>query len=227
MEGMLRLGRMPAKALYLNGPEAWDGRVWIYVGLAILFQAALGLAGILVMRKILPQADAHLRWPPGRSLAGLALVIGLGMGVVMLAADYGPQFLGYVPFEAPYPVNPVDSAGWIGAMAITGLAEETIFRGLLVGMLVVFVPGRIRVGAVDLPIAGVIVALQFCLAHWRSFIVDPFYMALAQQTYAFVWGLIYVWLMERSRSLVAPIIAHGVGNASEVGLVMLATIFLF
>ena len=38
--------------------------------------------------------------------------------------------------------------------------------------------------------------------------------------YAFIWGLTYVWLMERSKSLVAPIVAHGVGNFVEVAAVM-------
>jgi membrane protease YdiL (CAAX protease family) len=111
-------------------------------------------------------------------------------------------------------------------MLITGLAEETLFRGVLVGMLVVLVPGRLRIGRLDLPVAAYLVALMFGLAHWQSFTVNPLYMAAAQQVYAFAWGIIYVWLMERSRSLVAPIIAHGLSDAVEVGLVMAMTIAL-
>lgn len=224
MEGMLRLGRVPAKWLYLHGPASWEDRAWIYVGLAILFQAVLGLIGIAVMRKVLPKADAHLRWPPGRSFAGVAFAIGAGMGLVMLVADYWPQWLAAQPFDSPYPTNPIDSTGWLASMAITGLAEETIFRGLLVGGLALFVTGRVRAGHFEIPLAGVVVALLFCLAHWQTFIVDPLHMAIAQQSYAFLWGLIYVWLMERSQSLLAPIIAHGTGNAVEVGLVMLASL---
>ena len=49
----------------------------------------------------------------------------------------------------------------------------------------------------------------------------PLHLAIAHQLYAFVWALIYTWLMERSDSLLAPIIAHGVSNAVEVGLVMM------
>lgn len=224
MEGMLRLGRAPAKWLYQHGPASWDDRVWIYVGLAILFQAIVGLIGIAVMKKVLPKADAHLRWPPDRTLAGLAFATGVGMGLIMLIADYWPQLLAGQPLDTSYATNPVDAAGWLVSMAITGLAEETIFRGLLVGGLALFVTGRVRAGGFDVPLAGVVVALLFCLAHWRTFIADPLHMAVAQQSYAFVWGLIYVWLMERSRSLLAPIIAHGTGNALEVGLVMLATV---
>src|SRR3546814_15516392 len=74
--------------------------------------------------------------------------------------------------------------------------------------------------ALDLPVAAYLVALMFGLAHWKSFTVDPFYQAMAQQIYAFAWGLIYVWLMERSRSLFAPIVAHGMGNFTEVAIVI-------
>jgi hypothetical protein len=105
-------------------------------------------------------------------------------------------------------------------MGITGFAEEPIFRGLLVGGLAVLVPGRLRIVRLDLPVAAYIVALLFGLAHWQNFFARPFSMAAAQQLYAFAWGIIYAWLMERSRSLLAPIVAHGLGDALEVGLVM-------
>ena len=35
----------------------------------------------------------------------------------------------------------------------------------------------------DLPVAAYLVALMFGLAHWKSFTVDPFYQAMAQQIY--------------------------------------------
>ena len=46
---------------------------------------------------------------------------------------------------------------------------------------------------------------------------------MVQQLCAFVFGLAYVWLMERSRSLLAPMIAHGVGDMLEVAAVMVLT----
>jgi membrane protease YdiL (CAAX protease family) len=105
-------------------------------------------------------------------------------------------------------------------MACSGLCEEPIFRSLLVGMLTALVPGRLRVGRIDLPVAGVLVALLFGLAHYETFRVDPLPLAIAQQLYAFAFGLVYVWLMERSRSLLAPVVAHGVGDAVEVGAIV-------
>jgi hypothetical protein len=226
MEGLLRLGREPARWLWQQGPADWAGRPWIFVSLAVTFQALLGLAAIAVMRRLLPRADAHLRWPEkGNTLIGTAVLCGVGMGLAMLAADYWPQILsGTAPTD--YPVNPVDSAGWLFAMGITGFAEEPIFRGLLVGGLAVLVPGRVCIGKLDLPLSAYLVAAMFGLAHWQSFTVNPFYMAAAQQVYAFAWGIVYVWLMERSNSLLAPIIAHGLSDFVEVALVMAMTFAL-
>ena len=156
-------------------------------------------------------------------LSAVAFLIGIGMGLVMLLADYWPALLSRTPLNTSYSTSTFDAVGFLFGMLITGFAEETIFRGLLVGFLVVLVPGRLRIGAVDLPVAAYIVALLFALAHWQTFLVDPIHQAIAQQTYAFLWGLAYVWLMERSKSLLAPIVAHGVGYFTEVGLVILLT----
>lgn len=221
MHGILTGGREIAKWLYKSGPAAWDGHVSIFLLLAIAFQALFGLAGIAVAKRLVPEMDAHLRWPPERTYVGLALVTGLAMGLIMLIADYWPALLSQTPPTTQYSTTPLDSGGFLLGMLTTGLAEETIFRGLLVGLLVVLVPGRLRIAAVDLPVAAYIVALLFALAHWQSFVVDPLHQALAQQTYAFVWGLTYVWLMERSRSLLAPIVAHGMGNFTEVAIVIM------
>ena len=62
-EPLLMLGREPARWLWQSGPADWADRPWIYVALAIIFQALLGLAAIAAMRRFLPQADAHLRLP--------------------------------------------------------------------------------------------------------------------------------------------------------------------
>ncbi len=223
MEGLLRLGRVPAWWLWHQGTPDWGQRPWIYVGAATLIQALIGVIVIALMKRFLPQADAHLRWPArGRSMAGLAVMIGVFMGLVMLAADYWPSlFTHTVPSD--YPVDPVNASGWLFSMGVTGFAEEPLFRGFLLGALAVLVPGRLRIGALDLPVAAYFVALIFGVMHWQSFLTNPLHLAIAQQIYAFAWGLVYAWLMERTNSLVAPIIAHGVGDFTEVGLVMLMT----
>jgi membrane protease YdiL (CAAX protease family) len=220
MQALLVAGREAARWLFFQGTAVWDQHVSVFLLLAILFQAALGFAAVAAMARLLPQADPNLRWPPGRSYVGLAILIGIAMGLIMLVADYWPALFARTPPSDSYSTSTFDSVGYLIGMLITGLAEETIFRGLLVGMLAVLVPGRLRIGRLDLPVAAYLVALMFGLAHYQSFMVDPLHQALAQQIYAFAWGLTYVWLMERSRSLLAPMVAHGVGNFTEVAIVI-------
>lgn len=220
---VMQLCLVPARELarwiFKGGPPHWAEHAGLFVFSALMLQGLCGLVAIAAMRRWLPTADPHLRWPPGDTGIGLATAIGVGMGVVMLVGDYAPELLAGVP-PRDYPIEPGPAAGWLLAMITTGLGEETIFRGLLVGMLVVLAPGRIRMGRFEIPIAGVWVAVLFALAHYQSFLHAPLARAIIQQIYAFAWGLVYVWLMERTRSLVAPIVAHGVGNFVETAIAM-------
>lgn len=220
MQACLVPARELARWIYKANPEVFGHQVWAFVGLALLFQTASALIAIAVMRRLLPEAPTYLRWPKGRSLAGLAVLVGVVMGVVMLVADYWPQLLARTAPDGGYDTSPVGATGWLFVMGVTGFCEEPLFRGLLVGMLTVLTPGRIRLGAFEIPAAGVIVALMFGIAHYDSFLHNPLHLAIAQQIYAFAWGLTYVWLMERSRSLLAPIIAHGVSDFVEVAAVI-------
>src|SRR3546814_20248452 len=92
------------------------------------------------MKRLLPAADAHLRWPPGRGYVGLAALIGIAMGLIMLVGDFWPELVSGTAPAAPYALTPVDAAGWLAAMLTTGTGAETLFRGLLGGLLVVPVP---------------------------------------------------------------------------------------
>ena len=221
MQGILWPARELARWIFHHEAAFFHHQVWAFVGLAMVFQTLAGLACIAVMRRLLPQAPTYLRWPTrGQGRVGLAFAVGVGMAATMLVADYAPQLVAHRAPDGGYDTSAAGVVGWLTVMASSGLCEETIFRGLLVGMLTVLVPGRLRMGPVDIPFAGLLVAVLFGLAHYTSFMVDPLPLAIAQQLYAFAFGLIYVWLMERSRSLLAPMIAHGVGDALEVAAVM-------
>jgi membrane protease YdiL (CAAX protease family) len=217
MQGILVPCREAARWIYKSNIDLFQHQAWVFMGLAMLLQASAGVIGILVMQRLLPQSDGHLRWPPGRTYLLPAVGIGLAMALIMLVADYWPQLLSHTAPEANYPGS---AAGWLSMMLLAGVNEEPIFRGLLVGMLTVLVPGRLRIGRLDLPVAAYIVAVMFGLAHYDSFLHQPLHLAIAQQLYAFAFGLTYVWLMERTRSLLAPMVAHGLSDAVEVGAVM-------
>ena len=182
----------------------------------------MAVLGIILMRRVLPTADPYLRWPAKASHWALAAGMGLCFAVIMFVADFWPQLMFKTRFpKLGYEITPVGVPGWLIGSLGAGPNEELIFRGVLVGMLTVLIPGRMRLSWFDVPVSAVIVALLFAIAHYPSFFRDPLLMALAQQTYAVIWAVFYVWLMERANSIAAPMLAHGLSDASEVAVTMI------
>lgn len=215
-------GVMATSAMVALVPPPWNAQSWLSVTVLELFFLAFALIGIAIASRAVRGFDSALRWPPGRSYVGAALLIGCAFGLIMLVADYWPQFVQGQPPDAPYEMTPVGAAGWLGfELLLSGPAEETMFRGLLLGLLVLWLPGRLRVFRFEVSVAGVLIALLFSLAHISSFWESPLSLALGQQIYAVALGILYAWLRERSQSLLAPMIAHSVSNFVEVGLVYL------
>ena len=77
-------------------------------------------------------------------------------------------------------------------------------------------PGKLRVGRYEMNGAGVTVALIFALAHMSSFWTEPWLLALGQQLYAFVLGVLYAYWLEKSRSIIAPVIGHNISDVTEI-----------
>ena len=124
MQAVLWPARELARWIAHQQAAFFNGHVWAFVGLAMVFQTLACFLAIAVMRRVLPQAPTYLRWPArGRSLAGLGLAIGVGMGLLMLVADYWPQLASH---RAPggYDTSAAGAAGWIVVMACSGLCEE-------------------------------------------------------------------------------------------------------
>jgi membrane protease YdiL (CAAX protease family) len=63
--------------------------------------------------------------------------------------------------------------------------------------------------------AGVVVALIFALLHATNFNLRAWPIALGQQIYAFIVGVLYAYWREKSKSIVAPIIGHNVSDGVE------------
>jgi hypothetical protein len=96
------------------------GQVWAVGCLAELVQMAIGLVAIVILRRVLPRADAHLRWPPGRSHVGLALAIGVAMAVIMGVADFWPLLLAHTAPPNNFEMTPIGVPGWLAAMLLAG-----------------------------------------------------------------------------------------------------------
>ncbi len=144
-----------------------------------------------------------------------ALLFGVLFGIVMTAADYAHNIIAHLPPEKFF----LSSTNLAGSLTFEGLyagtVEEILFRGLLVTFLAQRMSGHVRLGRFDLHVAGLIVAVLFCLAHVGSFWTQSFRVAASQQAYAFLWGVIYAYWYEKSCSLLPSIIGHNVGNLIE------------
>jgi uncharacterized protein len=221
MQTMLVPGREFARWLFKNNPQIFHNQSWAFLGLAEVFQLLTGIVAVLLLRHFAPQAPTYLRWPKKQSDWWLAIRMGLAFALIMLVADFWPQLLFHEPFpDLGYEITPVGVPGWLIAMFGAGPNEELVFRSFLVGGLGLFVRGRMRLGSFEVPLAGVVVALLFGLAHYQSFFHQHLAMALAQLIYAVAFAILYVWLMEKANSVVAPMITHGLSDAGEVAATM-------
>ena len=180
-----------------------------------LWQTLLALVAIFVIKR-LTAFDAGLRSPKGPTYFGPAILWGIFFGVLMTVVDYAPDLIARHPMDLGFPVTRDNVIGWTFFEGIyVGPTEEILFRSLLVGYLIAAMPGQLRVGRYAMSWAGVIVAAIFALAHVGSFITRPSFAAFGQQFYAFALGVLYAYWFEKSRSVVAPIVGHNVGDVTE------------
>jgi membrane protease YdiL (CAAX protease family) len=192
---------------------------WLNITTAEAFELLFALFGIAVAGRISANADLGLRWPPGRTYVGWAVFWGLAFALIMLVADHWPALIHLKAPPVPEAPTPVNIAGWLGFELLwVGICEETLFRGLLLGVLTALSPSRIRIRSFEISTAGVTLAVLFALAHASNFAMRPWYEALAQQVYAIALGIIYAWLREQSKSLVPAIVAHSLSDFGETGL---------
>jgi len=190
---------------------------WLYMHHA--FQLLLALIAIAILKRLVP-ADYGLHWPRGRTCIRAALLWGLFFGVLMTVVDYAPQLIARIKPDPGFSLTAANVWGWLFFEGVyVGPTEEIPFRALLVTYLAATMPGKLRLGRFEMNWAGVIVALIFALLHATNFSLRTWPLALGQQVYAFALGMLYAYWLEKSRSVVAPIIGHNVGDVVEYAIV--------
>lgn len=215
-EAVPNLGAMLALAFIrlLRLPVTHGGNLpWLYWQHAGQFVVAL--VAIAVVRRLVP-TDYGLHPPRGRSYVGAAVAWGVVFGVLMTVVDYWPSLMGGTRPDAGFPLTPRNVGGWLVFEGVyVGPTEEVPFRALLVPLLMALFPARLRIGRFDMAWAGLIVAVLFALLHASSFATQPLAQALGQQVYAFALGVLYAYWLEKSGSIVAPIVGHNVSDVVE------------
>jgi hypothetical protein len=186
---------------------------WLYA--QHFWQTLLALIAIIIVKRFMP-FDAGLRWPQEKTYIRPAILWGVFFGVLMTVVDYAPDLIARHPMDLGFAVTPRSMIGWTFFEGIyVGPTEEILFRSLLVGYLITAMPGKVRLGGYDMSWGGVIVAAVFAFAHLASFVTRPSFAAAGQQIYAFALGILYAYWFEKSRSVVAPIVGHNVGDVTE------------
>ena len=196
-----------------------DNYPWLFIHHT--FQLLLALIAIAILKRMVP-ADYGLHRPRGRNYIGPAILWGLFFGLLMTLWDYFPALLAHSAPHLDYPLTRQNMIGWLTFEGLyVGPTEEIPFRALLVSFLAATMPGRVRAFGYTMNAAGILVALIFALAHLSSFWTEAWPLALAQQAYAFMLGVLYAYWLEKSGSVLAPAIGHNVGDVSESILVYL------
>ena len=139
--------------------------------------------------------------------------------VVILIYVFISYFIGYkyntiVPYE--YELNMTNILGSLGfQLILSGTSEEILFRALPITIIEVFLCGEEEK---DDRLAIIITSMLFSIAHikWTIFTLTVSF-SLFQLIYAFVLGLIYAVTYIKSKSIIYPMLMHGLSNFLMVG----------
>ena len=210
------LGTMLVVQLFHLPPLEPSKLLFLYIQHGIML--VMALLAIAILKYWLVPADYGLHLPRGRSYILPAILWGVGFATIVAAGNSWLDMILHIK-QASQSISYNHKHAW-GWAAFEGLyvgpTEEIPFRALLVTYLAATMPGKLRLGRFNMNWAGIIVALLFALAHIGSFWLESWVDALVQQGYALAWGVLCAYWLEKSESIVAPIIAHNVGDGITV-----------
>ena len=106
-------------------------------------------------------------------------------------------------------------------MVLVGVSEEILFRGLIMGLLARVFSGTVRLGlrraAFPVSVAGLLAAAIFAFAHTVAysrlfFLPFSFEPNWFQVVLAFVLGIYYAAVREKTGSLLGAIVSHNISD---------------
>ena len=140
------------------------------------------------------------------------------------------HFIGYY-FEINQPINyPLNIRNVLGTLSfqlfLSGPAEELLFRAIPMSILL-FLFNKRRPIIWGVTLETIIAALLFSIAH-ISWSLNPLLINFDyyQLMYAFVLGLAYGMVYQKSKSIIYPILMHSSSNVIYVGVGYLFKLFI-
>lgn len=171
-------------------------------------QFLLALIAIWVTRRVVP-TDYGLHLPRGNGYVVPAIYWGLLFGLIMAAVDFAPSIILHTAPKFDDALTRNNVLGWLFFEGVySGPVEEVPYRALLVSYLAAVMPGKVRFRSIEMNGAGVVVALILALPKIGAFITLPPGVALFQLIYTFVFGVFLAYWLEKSKSVLAPIVGH-------------------
>lgn len=203
-------------------PGIADQLGWLYAQHGV--QMVLALIAIAVMKWLVP-ADYGLHAPEDKSYVGTAILWGLLFGALMAVVRSAPDLLDHAMPKLDYPLSPANVAGRLGFEGVyAGPTEEILFRSLLATFLAATMPGRWRIGKYAMNGSGVVVAIVYALCS-AGFLAQPIAIASGQMVCYLALGVLYAYWLEKSGSVLAPIVGRNVAGFTEYALLFLMVTF--
>lgn len=136
-------------------------------------------------------------WMKFLAVIPFAAAVGIGLNNILILSNLSAVSESYsqtasTQYSIPFALQ------LIGFGLITPLCEELMFRGVIYR--------RLRMGQMPYKRAMILSALMFGLYHGN----------LVQFIYAFILGILFVYLYEKYHSLAAPVLAHVFVNLASV-----------
>ncbi len=152
------------------------------------------------------------------------LVVFYGAALIL-----APSFLDYLKsFCPPDGLYAVKNA--VGGCILAGLGEEPLFRGFVLLFLSRYWQGDIRIGRLKLTHASLITGFIFMTAHIGYRFAPGFevvHFDALQLGYTFVLGVVWSHMLEKTRSLLAPVLSHIWANFIQYALAYAVVYILF
>ena len=178
--------------------ERFIGDAWDWSGPLLGLAGVLGVAALLVRKGVLTWRDTGLTLAQARG----SMPIALSVTTVTLGINYALMSLS----SFRLPGVPLET--WLYQATLPGLVEETVFRGVLLALAdraVAARHARWEVMGARIGWSGLLVTLSFLALHGIS---------LGTVLGVLPAALLYLWLRQRTGSLLLPIAAHNLWNLS-------------
>jgi len=191
-------------------PGFADKLGWIFAQHTVLL--ILTLIAISIAQRVVP-ADYGLHMPHEKTYVLPAILWGATFGVLLTLIHYAPSLLAHTAPKLGYPPTIGNLLGWLGFNGLyDGPTEEPLFRALLVTYLATTMPGKWRLAGYDMNAAGVIAAVIYAI-YAAGFFTDPWLATIGQFICQFALGVLFAYWLERSKSILAPVIGHNICGA--------------